>query len=301
MGRVSIRGIDVLPREKEAGRTQSRFSPLAPGLGLATLLALVAAACGSSGPSATPTTTHPTTSISTTSTSSTTTTTTAPVSQTTGPQTVLSPIGLNVRAGPSKSAKVIGTAEQGTVFQLVAHTNQAGGWYKVRGSTVTGWISADLGYSAPGRFGSYNSDSFSVLFPAGWRSAGAPRSGVVFRAPSSPEKVIITTAPSVAKLTLVSQGAGISEISSRQLVACGVTSYLFSYTTSSPDKYYAAIALALGAGHAIGLKATLTSLSEMRTVLDFVNSISFPVAACVGGPSRAHSKAPPTTTTAGTT
>ena len=288
-----------------------------PGLGLVPLLALVASACGSSGPSATATTARPptststtstsTTSTSTTSTSTTTTTTTVPVSHATGAQTVLSPIGLNVRAGPSRSAKVIGTAEQGTVFQLLAHTNQAGGWYKVQGSTVTGWISADTGFTAPGRFGSYTSDAFSVLFPAGWTSAGMPRSGVVFRAPSSPEKVVITTAPSVGKLPSVSQGAGVSQNSSQQVVACGVTSNLFSYTTPNPNKYYAAIALPLGAGHALGLKATLTSMSEMRTVRDFVNSISFPVAACVGGPAKAHSKAqpttttPPTTTTAGTT
>ena len=239
MGRASIRGIDVLPREKEAGRTQSRFSPLAPGLGLATLLALVAAACGSSGPSATPTTTHPTTSISTTSTSSTTTTTTAPVSQTTGPQTVLSPIGLNVRAGPSKSAKVIGTAEQGTVFQLVAHTNQAGA------GTRSGVRPSPVG-SAP-TWGTAHRGGLVLTIPARSRFFSRPdgarrehRGRESFSGPpSSPEKVIITTAPSVAKLTLVSQGAGISEINSRQLVACGVTAYLFSYTTSSPDKYYA--------------------------------------------------------------
>jgi hypothetical protein len=247
------------------------------------------------GKSATPTTARPTTSVSTTSAPRPTTTTTRPVSELSGPQTVLSPIGLNVRAGPSKSAKVIATAAQGTVLELLAHTNRAGGWYKVRGPTVTGWISADPGYSAPGRFGVYTTGAFSVLFPAGWSSSGAPKTGVVFRAPSSAEEVVITTAPSVTKLPSVSQGAGISENSSQQVVACGVTAYLHSYTTSSPDKYYADVAISLGASNALGLKATLTSLSQMRTVLDFVNSISFPLPVCVGGPPATKAKAPSTT------
>jgi Bacterial SH3 domain len=246
------------------------------------------------GGSSSPTTAHTTTSRSTTSTSPSTTTTTS-VSRASGPQTVLSPIGLNVRAGPSKSAKVIGSADQGTVFQLLGHTNRAGGWYKVQGSTVTGWISADTGYSAPGRFGYYTSDAFSVLFPVGWTHAGAPKSGVVFRAPSMPENVVITSASTVAKLPSVSQGAGISQESSQQVVACGVTSYLYTYSTSTPGKYYAALTLPVSAGHALGLKATLTSLSEMRTVRDFVNSISFPEPICVGGPPPTPAKAPKAT------
>jgi uncharacterized protein YgiM (DUF1202 family) len=214
--------------------------------------------------------------------------TTRPVSHVTGPVTVLSPIGLNVRAGPSRSAKVIGTAAQGVVLQLLAHTNQDGGWYKVRGATVTGWISADPGYSAPGHFGYYASSAFSVLFPAGWTTSGKPKTGVVFRPHAPPEEVVVTTATSVNDLPTVSQGAGLSEHSSQQVDACGVTADLYSYSTSSPDKFYADIALAIGSGHALGLKATLTSLSQMRTVLDFVNSISFPLPICVGKPAAKH-------------
>ena len=260
-----------------------------------TTLALAAGGCSLTGKSATPTTVRPTTTVPTTTAPKPTTTTTRPVPEVSGPQTILSPIGLNVRAGPSKSAKVIATAAQGTVFQLLAHTNRSGGWFKVRGSTLTGWISADTGYSAPGRFGTYNGSAFGVLFPAGWTSSGTPKTGVVFRPPSSPERVVITTASSVARLPTVSQGAGVSESNSRQMVACGVTAYLRSYTTPSPDKFYAQLALPLGPGEALGLKATMTSLSQMRTVLDFVNSLSFPLPVCVGGPPTTKAKAPATT------
>ena len=214
---------------------------------------------------------------------------------------MLSPIGLNIRAGPSKSAKVIGTAAQGTVLQLLAHTPQAGGWYKIHGATLTGWISANPSFSAAGRFGSYTSSAFNVLFPAGWVAAGTPRSGVTFKPPSTPEKVVVTAAPSVAVLPSVSQGAGVSENNSQQVVACGVTAYLYSFTTSTPGKYLADVKLSLDAHHALGLMATLTSLSQMATVLDFVNSVSFPLPVCVGRPpttTTTHKSAPPTQTSA---
>src|ERR1700678_2324294 len=71
-----------------------------------------------------------------------TTTTSVPGVQTSGPRTVLSPIGLNVRAGPSKATKVLGTAAEGVVLDVLGHTSQGGGWFKVKGATVTGWISA---------------------------------------------------------------------------------------------------------------------------------------------------------------
>ena len=280
-GCATIRGIVAQPRNKQAGTTNSPSWRLAVGLGLAGLV-LLAGGCSLMGKSAAPTTTRATTTVPPTS-SSTSTSTTLPVSHVNGPQTVLSPIGLNVRAGPSKSAKVIATAAQGTVFELLAHTNRSGGWYKVHGPSVTGWMSADTGYSAPGRFGTYTASAFTVLFPAGWTSAGAPKTGVVFRPPSSTEEVVITTAPSVAKLPSVNQGAGVSQTSSEQVVACGVTGHLHSYTTANPDKYYADATFSLSANEALGLKATLTSLSQMRTVLDFVNSISFPLPVCVGG------------------
>ena len=153
----------------------------------------------------------------------------------------------------------------------------------MRGATVTGWISADPSYSAPGRFGQYSSAAFSVLYPAGWATSGGPASGVVFRRPSTEEKVVITTATSLARLPAVKEGAGVSEASSTQVVACGVTAWLDIYATSAADRYLAYMALGLGSHDALSLEATLPS-DQDRTVLDFVNSLSFPVVVCVGEP-----------------
>ena len=49
-------------------------------------------------------------------------TTTLPGVQTSGPRTVLSPVGINVRAGARRSAPVIGTAAWGSVLTVLGHT-----------------------------------------------------------------------------------------------------------------------------------------------------------------------------------
>lgn len=198
-----------------------------------------------------------------------------------GQLTILSPTGLNVRAAPSLTAKVIGTAAQGVALALVGHTNKNGGWYHVGGATVIGWVSAQPQYTARGRFHYYGAGQFHVLYPNGWSVSGKPKAGVTFRAGKSKEEVVITASTSLAQLPTIS-GSGISQHSTRQVVACGVTTILNTYTTPEPHIFYADVAIPAGAGHAIGLKATLTSLSEVPTVLDFVNSLSFPLPICVG-------------------
>jgi hypothetical protein len=281
-----IRATDYRTTTNRLGR---RRLLAATAVGVVTLSGTLTA-CGGGGHAAA-TTTAPAQASSTTS-SSTSTTTTVPVKVVTGSETVLSPIGLNVRAEPSRSAPVLGTAAQGTVLTLLGRTNLHGGWLKVRGATVTGWISSDPAYSAPGQFAVYNAVPFSVLYPAGWTTSGVPHTGVRFQAPTPGERVVITTAASVGKLPAVVQGNGVAETGSRPVTGCGVSAYLFSYSTASPDRYFASVALTVAAHHALGIKASLTSLSQLRTVLDFVNSISFPYPVCVGGP-------PPTTTTVG--
>ena len=223
-----------------------------------------------------------------TSTSRARTTTTRPASEARGPQTVLSPVGLNVRSGPAKSDRVIGTAAQGVALLRLGRTNKNGGWYEVSGATVIGWISAAPSLSAPGHFGYYSSTAFNVLFPAGWTSSGKPNTGVVFRPRSTAEDVVITASNSVAKLPTVGHTASISRYGVQQVVACGVSGYLYSYRTGSPQKFYADAAFSLAPGHALGIKATLSSLSQITTVLDFVNSISFPLPVCVGKAAAKH-------------
>ena len=185
-------------RENQCQQDDERSPRTTAVLTVATLL-VVGNVCGAAVGRAAASTSAPTTTrTSTTHVSKTSTSTTVLRTHLNEPQTVLSPIGLNVRAAPSKTARVIVTAAQGAVLQSLTYTNQGGGWYKVRGATVSGWVSANPAYSAPGRFGYYKSSAFSVLFPAGWSVSGSPHSGVTFQAHSTAEKVVITEASSVS-------------------------------------------------------------------------------------------------------
>jgi hypothetical protein len=254
-----------------------RSRVVAVGLALSVGLATCSTSGGHSSPHAQPTVTTAVAHA----------TTTVPGVQTSGPRTVLSPIGLHVRAGPSLTAKVLGTASQGIVLTVLGHTAQAGGWYEVKGETVTGWISASPTLSAPGRFSGYTSSAhqFAALYPVGWTVGEGPTTAS-FRAPTGGESIAVTTAPTV---TALGRGkTGYSLIRSESVVACGVTGNLDSYMNASPSAtsplppYYAQIRLMLDAKHALGITANLASLSQVQAVRDFANSVTFPYPQCQG-------------------
>ncbi len=240
-----------------------------------------AGGCSGSGHQASPPTTTATTAASTT------TTTVAAGIQASGQRTVLSPIGLNLRAGPSLSAKVLGTAAQGTVLQVLGHSAQSGGWYLVHGATVRGWITDSPRLSAPGTFSSFTSTghNFSVLYPTGWTVVDSlPHTR--FRSPTAGEQILVRTSATVG--ALVQGRTGYYQSDSQQVVLCGITSVLFTYTgeASQPrpgtTKYLAQVRITLDAHHALGVEGDMTSLSQLDTIRDFLYSISFPYPQCEG-------------------
>jgi hypothetical protein len=118
---------------------------------------------------------------------------------------------------------------------------------------------------------------------------------VVFRSRPAGQTVVVATAANVGQL---GRGrAGYQEVSAEQIVACGVTSTLRTYTQQSapggnttttkssgapPGRYLAQVRLTLDAKHALGLDADLTDLSQLQTVRNFANSITFPFPQCLG-------------------
>ncbi|MHB1534834.1 MAG: SH3 domain-containing protein [Acidimicrobiales bacterium] len=292
----------------------ARYPRSATGVRLGALgvaLAVALAACGSSTPHAAQAT-HGTTLRTTTTQASATTlppvSTTVPGIQTSGQRTVLIPVGLNVRAQPSPSAKVLGTAAQGVVLNVLGHSTQAGGWYQVKGATVTGWISDSAVLSAPGTFHSYSSAQFGVLYPSTWTYTQTSPSIVTFRSQTAGDTVVVTTATTVSQLGLGRPGYAQSQ--SEVVVACGITTDLYTYTetassattttttaaTAAPTgtattiatsgagagRYLAQVRLTLHPHHALGLDASLGDLSELQTVRDFVYSLTFPFPPCQG-------------------
>jgi hypothetical protein len=249
---------------------------------LAVALAVALTACGSSARHAAPT-------VPTSVTTRPPAPTTIPLFPTSGPRTVLSPIGLHLRATPSISARILGTAAQGTVLEVLGHVTQAGGWYEVKGATRLGWISDRRTASAPGKFAVFSSTPFGVLYPATWTFTRLPPATVIFRPASGSESIVVRTASTVTQLARGRAGYG--QTNSETAVACGVTTHLDTYTAApsagtagqaTPEPYLAQIRLALDAHHALGIDANLVDLSEVQTVRDFVNSVTFPSPQCQG-------------------
>jgi len=252
---------------------------------LVATLVLALAACQSSS---TPPVAHPSTSVTVITGSATsratvaaTTSTTAPP-QISGPRTVLSAVGLNVRAQADKTAALLGTAAQGATLTVLAHTDQGGGWYQVKGATVTGWISDNPKLSAPGKFKAYSSTplQFAALYPDTWTVAEVPPASVAFHPPSGTDSIMATTAATVA---LLGRGkAGYRQSGDQQVVVCGITGDLVTYTQSA-GHYLAQVHLTLDPQHALGIDGNLADLAQVQTVRDFVNSLTFPYPQCEGG------------------
>lgn len=206
---------------------------------------------------------------------------------------MLSPGGLNIRAQPSKSAPIKGTAAQATELAVVAHTAQGGGWFEVKGSTTTGWISDNSMLSAPGTFAAYYSSDhqFGALYPDTWTVVELPPARVVFRPKSGSDTVVATTASTVGQL---SRGrAGYHQSGDQPVVVCGITADLLTFTqvstpsTSTPapggvaaGRYLVQVHFALDAQHALGIDANISDPSQLQPVRDFLSSIKFPFPQC---------------------
>ena len=250
------------------------------GLGVLAL-ALVFAACTSPNPH------HAARHATTTSTTSApSTSTTVPAN---GVRTVLSPVGLNIRSGPSTTSAVLVTAAQGAVLTAVA---QGSGWLEVKGPTVTGWISDDPTLSAPGAFVAYSSTKHqvSLLYPQGWTATESPPASVVFHPSSGLDTVVVTTATTVGQL---GRGLpGYHQTNDEQVVVCGVTGDLVTFvqtgaptTSTQParvvaEHYLAQVHLTLDAQHALGIDANVADMSQLQSYRDFVNSVAFPFPQC---------------------
>ncbi len=216
--------------------------------------------------------------------------TTVPGVQSSGDRTVLSPIGINVHAQPSKAGKVLGSADQGTVLHVLGYTAAAGGWYKVRGETVTGWVIASPSLTATGVFSVYSSSVFGTLYPATWTYRTSP-GAVIFVSPAS--TVVFEVRPATKAAQFGQGRPGYGRIRSTQVVVCGVTSSMdiYSYagptptttkTHPAPPPYLVQIRLTLDAKHALGIDSTVTSMSQLSAIDNFVNSITFPFPGCIG-------------------
>ncbi len=222
--------------------------------------------------------------------------TTSPTPQLAGTvRTVLSPLGLNIRSDPSKTAMIAGVAAQGALLTVLDYRAGNGGWYRVQGQTVTGWVIADPSLTAAGQLTSYQSArGFSSLYPADWTFAEEPQDTLFHPQQGSRASIVVRTAPTTAAFGQPLPGYA-STFLDDSLVVCGYTGRLAEYARSasaapasaSPNgstavqlQYYATLRLRFDSAHAIELAFNYENTGQLRIFEDFYNAITFPYPQC---------------------
>jgi hypothetical protein len=208
--------------------------------------------------------------------------------QTSGVRTVLAPLGLNLRSADSSTAQLLGTVAQGTVLTVVAHSDNGAGWYRVKGDTTSGWITANPLYSSPHRFTLYQSvqRGFNALYLEGWTFAEDP-AAVIFRPQTGGgQAIVIKTAANIDGLGPAGR-SGYTVASTDSVEVFGVTGTLRVYsrtgTVASPDAtsppplaHLAEIRLAIDSTRAMRLDFGYDTSGDISQFSDFYNSMSFP-------------------------
>ncbi|HVC40202.1 MAG TPA: SH3 domain-containing protein [Candidatus Dormibacteraeota bacterium] len=192
--------------------------------------------------------------------------------------TVIAPLGVNLRTGPSTSASSVGVVSQGVSLPIVSRTSASGGWWEVRGSSQTGWITADPQYTSTGSFQTFaapGATPWSVMYPAGWTFAQASSGSVVFTGPVGSSITFLTATaaaqlPAAAPPGAVQSGVGAVEV-------FGVTAPLVTYTSTS--HYQASVEFQAQPALAFLIQAQLPLRGGAGTLGLFLETVSFTPAA----------------------
>jgi hypothetical protein len=214
--------------------------------------------------------------------------------QTTGSRTVLAPLGLNLRSADDPKSQLLGTVEQGTVLSVIGHSDNNGGWYRVKGTTTAGWITANPLYSSPHLFTLYQSAQrgFNALYLEGWAFSESP-TAVVFRPQTGGgQAIVVTTGQNLDGLGPAGR-AGYTLASTDSAEVFGVTVNVRVYsrtgTVASPGadsppplQHLAEIRFVIDSTRAMRLDFGYENTGDLSQFTDFYNSISFPPPASPG-------------------
>ena len=229
----------------------------------------------------------------------------SPSSNPSGVRTVLSPLGLNIHSDPAVTSPHLGTAAEGVVLTVLDHTDQNGGWFKVQGQTITGWITADPSLTAAGQFQQYTSTprAFSALYPVDWTFADEP-ADVLFHPVNGLQTIVVRNGTTTADFGAAG-ASGYVGSGQQTVIVCGVTGDLNKYTrtgapapsptpgTAGRMAMLAQIRLRLDATHALALEFNYTAAADLDVFTAFFNSMTFPFPQCQApAPSPSPSPAP---------
>jgi uncharacterized protein YgiM (DUF1202 family) len=207
-------------------------------------------------------------------------------------RTVLSPLGLNIRSDHAVTASLLGTAAEGVQLTVLDHTDQNGGWYKVQGQTISGWITADPSLTAAGQYQRYSSTprAFSVLYPTDWTFADEP-ADALFHPIQGLQTIVVRNGTTTADFGAAG-ATGYVGSGQQTVIVCGVTGDLNKFTrsgapapsptpgTAGPMAMLAQIRLRLDATHALALDFNYAAAADLDVFSAFYNSMTFPYPQC---------------------
>jgi hypothetical protein len=225
--------------------------------------------------------------------------------QTTGVRTVLAPLGLNLRGADSSASQLLGTVAQGTALTVIGHSDSNGGWYRVKGDTTAGWITANPQFSSPHRFTLYQSAQrgFNALYPEGWAFTESDVA-VVFRPATGGQAIVVRNGQNLDQLGAAGRpGYTLASTDTAEVFGVTVNLRVFSRTgtvaSPGPDSppplaHLAEIRFTIDSGRAMRLDFGYDNTGELTEFTDFYNSMSFPPPASPGAsPSPGSTPLPP--------
>ncbi len=132
-----------------------------------------------------------------------------------------------------ESSNVVGGFSQGSQFTVLQYQSGGGGWYRVQGQTLGGWVVADPTLTAEGTYNTYaQAGGVTALYPQDWGFQNESFGTLFVPQQGSGQSIVLESANSLASF-----GApglpGYTQSSSSSTTVCGYTGTLSYYTKNA--------------------------------------------------------------------
>ena len=209
-------------------------------------------------------------------------------------RTVLSPLGLRIHSTPVLGSKnVLGGFSQGRTFTVLEYQSGGGGWFRVQGQTLTGWVVADPSLSAAGTFNRFSqANGMTALYPQTWGFQQDSSATLFVPQQGGTDSAVLQTGNSLKSFAAPGL-PGYTQSSSSSVLVCGYTGTLAyyvkatSYAGPTPvplavarQPLYAEIRLTIDSTHAMMLGYNYENSSQLDVFSALYNSIAFPFPLC---------------------
>jgi hypothetical protein len=188
---------------------------------------------------------------------------------------------------------VIGGFSQGRTFTVLEFQSGGGGWFRVQGRTLAGWVVADPTLTGAGTFNTYaEADGVSALYLQTWGFEQESFGTLFVPQQGSTESAVIETATGLKSLGTAGL-LGYAASSVTPVVVCGYTGTLgyyakeSAYTGPTPpplpvarQPLYAEIRLTMDSTHAMLIGFNYQNSSQLDVFSDLYNSLAFPFPLC---------------------